>query len=644
MILSLKILKIKNFLIILGVSIPAIQALFFIYNFGVNIPLADEWVTVRYFNSFFSGDDTWIFQIFTQHNEHRIFFPNLVFLSNATITSWNVVTQMYLGWIFIGISLFPIFFFLKKVGTNFEWLLIPASILMYSPMQTSNLLWGFQIQWFFLLAFFLWSLYFLTTKKHLHFLLSIIFAILASFSFLLGLLIWPIGLLSLIFIFKFRKIYLITWVVAAIIIFNIYFYDFQQNPQHPIDLSISNANNYFGYVFTYLGSAFLMPSIPIKVVIGIIISIIIISSLIVIIKKKKFNPTILPWIQLSLFTVFAALITGVGRLSFGIEQASAPKYITISNMLDISSLVFLCIIFVILRENFKSKKQKTFLALGFLTIIIIGSISISNSYVQGWKMGENNLNYLSAKLACFSIPTMDHLCEGLFHKMNVLHDHSNVLLTYNLGPYSYLDSNFIRGSEPLFEKENWEKLQEKKGFGTIDYVNDNNLQDGNKIYIVESTVNISGWFLDENKKSVDNIYLVIDDIPFLRLGTYPRIPGFDTPTTQEDSFKDAMKFLWKQRIDLREAFPEVEKNDFSKFEKWALNQEWQPIENYIEENFKPRPDIVAKMGHEADLKSGWNVKFLSGYLSEGCHNISIASVKNITKFVIEQELELCKNN
>ena len=224
MIQSLKILKVKKILIILGITIPALQALFFIYNFGVNIPLADEWHTVKYFNSFFSGDNSWIFQIFEQHNEHRIFFPNLVFLANASVSSWNVVVQMYLGWMFIGISLIPIYFFLKKMGPNFEWILIPASILVYSPLQHNNLLWGFQIQWFFFLAFFLWSIYFLTTTKHLHFLISIIFAILASFSFLLGLLIWPIGVLSLTYIHKFKKSYLITWFSAAITVFVFYFY------------------------------------------------------------------------------------------------------------------------------------------------------------------------------------------------------------------------------------------------------------------------------------------------------------------------------------------------------------------------------------------------------------------------------------
>jgi len=50
------------------------------------------------------------------------------------------------------------------------------------------------------------------------------------------------------------------------------------------------------------------------------------------------------------------------------------------------------------------------------------------------------------------------------------------------------------------------------------------------------------------------------------------------------------------------------------------------------------------MGHEADLKSGWNVKFQSGHLAEGCHNISIASVKNNTKLILEQELEICKKD
>ena len=189
--------KNKKIIIFILSSIPAIYTLIFINTFGVNIPFWDDWTVVPFLNSSLNGDSQWFEILFSQHNEHRLVFPRLIFLINSVLTSWNQIAQMYLSWILIGTSITALYLLLKRFQMNFEWLIIPISFIMYSPIQVENLLWGFQVQWFLMISCLLWSLYFLNRGTFLSIVPAIIFAIISSFSLILGLIIWPIGLLSL---------------------------------------------------------------------------------------------------------------------------------------------------------------------------------------------------------------------------------------------------------------------------------------------------------------------------------------------------------------------------------------------------------------------------------------------------------------
>ena len=50
-------------------------------------------------------------------------------------------------------------------------------------------------------------------------------------------------------------------------------------------------------------------------------------------------------------------------------------------------------------------------------------------------------------------------------------------------------------------------------YGKINYLE---LIDGELINLEGNFINLEGWIVDENKKSVENIFLIIDDKPFLK--------------------------------------------------------------------------------------------------------------------------------
>jgi len=55
-------------------------------------------------------------------------------------------------------------------------------------------------------------------------------------------------------------------------------------------------------------------------------------------------------------------------------------------------------------------------------------------------------------------------------------------------------------------------------------------------------------------------------------------------------------------------------------------------------------DFLQYSNNETSIKSKWIITFLAGYLTEGCHDISVIRLKDNNLFSIKQEVSICKNN
>ena len=58
-------------------------------------------------------------------------------------------------------------------------------------------------------------------------------------------------------------------------------------------------------------------------------------------------------------------------------------------------------------------------------------------------------------------------------------------------------------------------VKSEVGFGQIEKIN-GEIINGEIINLEGNFINLEGWIVDENKKSVENIFLIIDDKPFLK--------------------------------------------------------------------------------------------------------------------------------
>jgi hypothetical protein len=155
--------------------------------------------------------------LWAQHNENRILLPNLIVLLLARTTHLNIVFEEYLGAVMLCAAIALFILTHRRRSPSTPWIVYcPFAILLLTLAQSGNTLWGFQMAWYLVLLLFASAL-FLLDRPHLDWFAlasAAAVAILASFSSLQGLLIWPVGLVLLLQRKRPRSL-LLPWVLTA---------------------------------------------------------------------------------------------------------------------------------------------------------------------------------------------------------------------------------------------------------------------------------------------------------------------------------------------------------------------------------------------------------------------------------------------
>ena len=214
----------------LGFAIPAVSYLWMIHADGVNVIFADQWDDVALIGHAFSGT-LHLSTLWAQHYENRIFFPNLIVLALAYTTHFNVVTEEYLSAFMLFGATALVICAHKRRSPERRWIwYCPVAFLLLSLAQAVNALWGFQMAWYLVLLMITLALFLLDqeTTRWPVFGCAIAAAVIASFSSLQGLLVWPAGLL-LIYLRRRPRHLAITWIGSAVLTGVIYFVGFNFN-------------------------------------------------------------------------------------------------------------------------------------------------------------------------------------------------------------------------------------------------------------------------------------------------------------------------------------------------------------------------------------------------------------------------------
>ena len=341
---------IKKYYLILLCLFPLMFLIKLLCDYTIDMPFWDQWALVPIIDKYNKGNLSF-YDLWSQHNEHRLIFPRIIMLLLAQITRWNTLYEVALN-VFIALGTYGVMIYYirrTKILSNKDvgYLGVIISVLIFSSTQWENWIWGWQIQIFLnifaiVLGFFLLASPVFTWWR---FVAALITGVVATYSFGNGLLYWPIGLFQLFLITSLEKrtkrYILMSWLLFSVFIFFTYFYGYLKPNHHPSVLYfIKNPYIYLKYVFVYLGAPIASINKYLSFLMGFagfaIFSVIGVFSL-----HNNNRYAIIPWLSLGLYGICSAFETGVARAGFGVGQALAPRYITISSLMWISILVLL---------------------------------------------------------------------------------------------------------------------------------------------------------------------------------------------------------------------------------------------------------------------------------------------------------------
>ena len=193
--------------------VPPLLLCALVYRYGVDLPLFDQWEFVRVLETIRDGQLSGLDiarDLFHGHNEHRLFFPRISMVLLAQPSDWNIRLELFFNLLLAGVLFVALQRIASTLSLSQAWratLLFLLSFCAFNPMQWENWSWGWQIQIFSVVTGVGWACYLLTRVAAIgHFTkaqawrlgLAVAAALVATFSFANGLLIWPVGLLVLL--------------------------------------------------------------------------------------------------------------------------------------------------------------------------------------------------------------------------------------------------------------------------------------------------------------------------------------------------------------------------------------------------------------------------------------------------------------
>jgi len=535
--------RVRLFIIIFLIILPALLALFFIKKYAVNVSMWDDLMFVPLFDKLHTGHLSFG-DLFAQHNEHRIFFPRLLMLLLGVITHYNTIVECYFSWFLICLMGYVFFkSHIRAFGTGEIALatFVPIVWLIFTPRQLANLYWGFQMQIWMVIFFFLLAIYLLATSRGLtwRFALAAASGVVCTFSMGNGLLVWPIGLIMILWIRQsqtgeLRRLYLkmcYIWCLIGIVAIVANFIGYHGQFGNNIQYCVQHPLSCFAYFLASLGG--LSPYEYPAILIGLFLLILYIYTGVTLVRQTKARPYTALSLSLILFALLSFLLATPQRTSLGVWDAVADRHSTFAILgmvglyMAIMSLLFK---YVTVKTFLRADLDRT--SFGFLVFIVILGIVISYGWgiTQGppWRDISNLKAYYLSTYKVQSDQNMSLLFPWDSHTAR---EGAEILEKYRLNVFS----------KPSIKPDELTLVEGSTEFH-IDTINNRqpSQQDPYTINISqqEETLTVMGWAVDQQfEKTAGGVFIIIDgkiDIPALY--------GLDRPDIADHFGKSQYRF------------------------------------------------------------------------------------------------------
>lgn len=376
-----------------------------IYNvviYHAEVPFWDQWRFVEFLQKYYANQLT-VEDFWAQHNEHRLFFPRLIFLALALLSDWTILYEKLFS-ITLAVGIFISFVVLirRTISTHsawiYPWLALVMASLIFSLRQVENWIWGWQIAIYLNVLCICWATILLTSPQLSlrHVVGAICLTIIASYSFANGLVFWGIGFLLLCFVNQIttqRSTLLAIWSFSAIVTIFSYMYGYEHPYHHPPMYPFwTNPVPVVHYMLTYLGSIFsgwisgpYSNNVVFSTIMGGIGSGLFLTGLIAAWRMRLEFNKLLPIMALAIYAMGTSASSALGRLGInGVSQALVSRYTTIGLLFWCATSLLLC--FVLLAHQQRQQKQSPALvANGLLAFILVMSTIASVASQKDFK-------------------------------------------------------------------------------------------------------------------------------------------------------------------------------------------------------------------------------------------------------------------
>ena len=523
--------KYQNKIIFFCVTFFALHWIFFTWAHKINVPYSMEFLPIEIVYDFMTTDIFQVQELFIPTiNNHILGFSYLISFPNLYFNSFDVVNMHFLQFpIYAGV-LFFIYLLIKKTDKKLVWILIPTSAFVFNPLMSSSD--NFFTAWHSIVPqLAIISVIFLFNKKTVTittFVICIILGIIATFSSLWGIVIWMAGIFSLInYKSEEKKLvekkWLFIWIAILSIVGFVYYQLYPDSGLSQIGKSSPFSIEGLSFITTFLSAGFRLKFEVLMVLVGsasILFSIFCISYFI---KLKKIS-SIKPWLNFLLVGISIAVVVQLGRGDLSLHLGNEPYYIYFSQFFQIGLLVLIGLLILNLRDDIQKNRIKA-LVIFLLVILVTQSILLIPSYYAGWTRADHYFEKKLDFMECYSLSN-DPDClksSGALADPDV-HEFMNYFLENNFSFFSEKNFNLKNKQDMNFFKTVWsEKPATDIGLSEIESINDSLVFENETFMVEEPLVIIKGWSLDENKKQLDSIYLIVNDEPFLKYDHfYPR--------------------------------------------------------------------------------------------------------------------------
>ncbi len=305
----------------------------FVIRFGVNVPFEDEWHMVLLLAKVHHGQLS-LPILWAQHNENRMFFAYLLMLVLDRASGFNTKVEMYAS----AVLLLAAVVVLLQLWRDDRWGSLlwaaPAIVVLLSLAQYAVALQGFALAIYIILVCLplaLWALK-LSERGNWWLCLALLLGLIASYSSLQGLALWPAGVVYLVARGRSPKV-VAAWSAGGVLTAGIYLIglNFTQAGGGGVGAVLAAPLAAAHYLALLVGSViptdnFLHLGLRWLSLLGVLLLLAALAIFVYWLRSSAASELALPVAVIG-FAVTVDVLNTLGRAQYGVSYATSPRYV-----------------------------------------------------------------------------------------------------------------------------------------------------------------------------------------------------------------------------------------------------------------------------------------------------------------------------